>query len=97
MRINAGFAVYVDVIEFEPFMGENIDDYKKAFEEWYFEEVDFNGILILQQKANLNVDGLNGNAIVTWMNEVAPGCNAKIVQYHIPHEKEDTTLPGMYF
>lgn len=97
MKINAGFAVYVDVIEFEPFMGENIDDYKKAFEEWYFEEIEYGGMLVLEKKANLKIDGLNGNAIVTWMNEVAPGCNAKIIKYHIPPEQEDTSLPGMYF
>lgn len=97
MKINAGFAIYVDVIDFIPFMGQDIDEYKKAFEEWYFEEVNFNGIPTLQKKANLKVRGLNGEAIVTWMNEVAPKCNARIVQHHISPEEEDKTLPGMYF
>lgn len=97
MKINAGFAIYVDVIEFEPFMGADINDYKEAFEKWYFENVDINGIPVLKKKAILSVDGLNGKAIVSWMNEVAPGCNARIVQYHIPPEQEDPTLPGMYF
>ena len=32
MKINVGFAIYTDVVEFEPFLGEKISKYKKAFD-----------------------------------------------------------------
>ena len=99
MKFNAGFAVFVDVIEFEPFMGENIEKYIEAFDKWYFEDSIIFGIPThhAKEKHIQRFKYFNGEVIVAWMNEVAPECNARIVQYHIPPEQEDTSLPGMYF
>lgn len=99
MKINAGFAVSTDVIEFEPFLGENIGDYIEAFDKWYFEDSIISGIPVHRAKEEhiKRFKYFNGEVIVAWMNEVAPGCNARIVQYNIPPEQEDPTLPGMYF
>ena len=39
MKVNIDFAQYVAVIEFEPFLGEDIKKYQKAFEKWYFQRI----------------------------------------------------------
>ena len=99
MKINVGFAVFIDVIEFEPFLGENIQNYIEAFDKWYFEDSDISGIVThhAKEKHIKRFKYFDGNVIIAWMNEVAPKCNARIVQYHIPPEQEDLTLPSMYF
>ncbi len=97
MKFNAGFAVFVDVIEFKPFMGENIDKYKEKFEQWYYEDTITNGFPIRKQRSDLPFKYFDGNVIVYWLNEIAPNCGAKIVQLHISPEEEDKSLPGMYF
>ena len=95
MRINVNFAVSTDVIEFKPFMGLDINKYKEAFERWYFKEELVNEVPIYVNQVNYKY--FDAKPIVDWLNMVAPNCNARIVQYNIPPEEEDKTLPGMYF
>ena len=97
MKVNVGFAVYIDVIEFKEFMGKNIDKYKKAFEDWYYEEVIKYGFPVLQQRSDLTYKYFNTDVVIDWMNEVAPECNARIIQHKIEPGKEDTSLPYMCF
>lgn len=97
MKINVDFAVCVDVIEFEEFMGKDINKYKKNFENWYFEVVEKFGIPVRQQRSTLKYKYFNSQPIVDWMNEVAPGCNARIIAKDVIPGQEDTSLPYMYF
>ena len=39
MKVNIDFAQYVAVIEFDPFLGEDIKEYQKEFEKWYFQRI----------------------------------------------------------
>lgn len=97
MKINVGFAIYTDVVEFEPFLGEKISKYKKAFDKWYYEIGEIGGIKIKQQRADLPYKYFNTQVILDWMLEVAPNCNAHIVEARIPLGQEDNSLPGLYF
>jgi len=36
MKVNIDFAQYIAVIEFDPFLGEDIKEYQNEFEKWYF-------------------------------------------------------------
>ena len=84
MKVNVGFATYVDVIEFEPFMGEDTLVYQEAFLDYYCINWDEN--MYMQSET-----------IIKWMNEIAPNCNARILQKRIYPGKEDKSLPYMCF
>ena len=95
MKVNIDFAVCVVVIEFKEFMGKDIDKYKESFEKWYFEEILVNDIPVYHHQ--LKYQYFNAEPIVDWMNEVSPGCNAKIIADNLKPGEEDTSLPYMYF
>lgn len=95
MKINIGFGSFVSVIEFEPFMGENIEDYKNEFEKWFFYEKLENDVPIYPNQ--LKYKYFNAEPIVDWMNQVAPECNARIIAFQIASGNEDTSLPYMCF
>ena len=97
MKINVGFAVFTDVVEFEPFMGTDMDKYMEAFNEWYYEHTEVCGVGVLKQKSTLPYKYFNTQVILDWMNEVAPSCNAHIIEANIPFGQEDKSLPGMCF
>ena len=95
MKINVDFAICVDVIEFEDFMGKDIDKYKESFENWYFDEIVIDNIPVYHHQ--LKYKYFNAEPIVDWMNEVAPGCNARIIAKDVMPGEEDISLPYMYF
>lgn len=97
MKINVGFGLYVYVVEFKPFLGENIDDYINAFDNWYYEPDIVYGVNILKQKETLPYKYLDIQVVLDWMLETAPDCEAHIVEYRVPCEKKDKSLPIMYF
>lgn len=93
MKVNIGFAQYVAVIEFEPFLGEDIEKYQKEFEKWYFIK---KGRLIIQNP-KLNYDCFDAQVIIDWLKIASPKCRARIVEPFLNVGEEDTTLPYMYF
>lgn len=97
MKINVGQTRSIDVIEFEPFLGEDIKRYEDEFLKWYFELVHIGHFPCYVKKASLPYKDADGEAVVDWMNEVAPGCNAKILQKNLWPGQEDKTLPYMVF
>ena len=98
MRVNVDFASYIDVIEFDPFLGENIDDYKKAFELWYYEERCSENVgKVLMQRSNLKYEIFDINVIIDWIKEVAPNSNVHIIKCGLEQGTEDDTLPKMCF
>lgn len=84
MKVNVNFVVYIDVIEFKPFMGENIKTYQDAFLEYY----------CINWTEDMHMDT---ETIIKWMNEIAPKCGAKIIEKKIEPNKENTNLPYMCF
>lgn len=84
MKINIGFAVYVDVIEFKPFIGEDIQVYQNAFLDYYCRNWNENMYM-------------NTETIVKWMLKRDPNCRAKILEKGIKPGNEDTSLPYMCF
>ena len=75
LKVNIGFAQYVATIEFNPFLGENIEKYIEAFENWYYEEVEVDGGVILKQRSNLPYKYFDTQVIIDWLLEVSPSCN----------------------
>ena len=84
MKVNAYFAIWIDVIEFEPFMGTDSEVYQYAFLDYYCTNWNDNMYMVSE-------------TIVKWMNEVAPGCNARILEKDIKPGEEDKSLPYMCF
>lgn len=84
MKVNVGFAVFIDVIEFIPFMGKEAKAYQEAFLEYYCKN--WNEQMYMETET-----------IIKWMNEIAPKCEAKILEKKIKPGEEDTSLPYMCF
>ena len=95
MKINIGFDSFVTVIEFNEFMGKDVDRYKEEFEKWYFEERLENDVPIYPHQ--LKYKYFNAEPIVDWMNQVSPECNARIISKELVPGEEDTSLPYMCF
>ena len=87
MRMNVDFAMHIDEIEFEPFMGENIHDYKEAFEEWYYEEysevIDGERLICMRQRSDLPYEYFGVEVIIDWIKEVAPHANPRILKRNL--------------
>lgn len=101
MKINVCYPELVDEIEFEPFLGKNIKKYKQAFDEWYYDEVvEYSGrkkhVGYFPKKRFDNIY-FDTNVIITWIKEVAPQANPRIIRSDIPAGQEDKTLPCMAF
>lgn len=95
MKVNIDFAQYVSVIEFEPFLGEDIKEYQKAFEKWYF-IVNKKGVII-KPNPNLHYYCFDAQVIIDWLKIASPKCKAIIVEPFLKVGEEDKSLPYMYF
>lgn len=97
MKVNIGFAQYVALIEFEPFMGDNIEEYQKAFEDWFFEIKQTETGFLRCMRSRFNYKCFDVHVIIDWIKEVAPQSNPRIIAPFIDVGEEDPTLPAMYF
>lgn len=95
MKVNIDFAQYVATIEFEPFLGNDIKAYQKAFNSWYF-IVNKKG-KIIKPNPNLHYDCLDTQVIIDWLNIASPTCKAKIIEPFLKVGEEDKSLPYLYF
>ena len=89
MRVVIGFPLIASIIEFEPFLGEDIEVYLKEFEEWYSKNFS------PWKKSSRGV--FDVNTVIDWIKEVAPEANPKIIVEEIDPDEVDPDLPGMYF
>ena len=97
MKVNIDFGgLILDVIEFEPFLGADIEKFSLEFNNWYYEPVEKYGITVLGPKSSLPYEYLSSQVILDWMHEVAPDCNARLIAKNIKLGEEDTSLPYMY-
>lgn len=97
MKANVALGgLLLDVIEFEPFLGTDIEKYTLGFNNWYYEHTVEYGIGVLQQRSDLPYKSLSTQVVLDWMYEVAPECNAKLIATDIKLGEEDTNLPYMY-
>ncbi len=97
MKVNIGFAQYVSTIEFKPFLGDDIEKYIEAFEEWYYEEIVEEDGSLLQQRSDLSYDCFDTQVIIDWLLEADPTCEAKIIEPFLRPGEEDESLPYMCF
>ncbi len=98
LRVNVSFDYGVNVIEFEPFMGEDIEKYQRAIEDYYYEESkDEDGELVIQLKKCFDYSYFGLEHIIMWFEKVAPNCGINIVEENIPHGREDKSLPYICF
>ena len=84
MKMNLGFAIYIDEIEFKAFLGPKAERYQEYFYKWFHE--------------NWNDDlQMNSETVIKWMLSISPTCNAKIKRKNIKPGDENTSLQYMYF
>ena len=97
MRANVALGgLFIDVIEFEPFLGSDIEKYTLGFNNWYYEHTEIYGMGVLQQRSSLPYKSLSTQVVIDWMHEVSPDCNAKLIAKNIKLGEEDKSLPYMY-
>ena len=82
---------YVILSQVHPFVKRK----KENFEKWYFEQILVDDVPVYHHQSKYKF--FNAEPIVDWMNEVAPGCNARIIAENLNPGAEDTSLPYMYF
>jgi len=101
MRMNVDFASHIDEIEFEPFLGENAEEYQKAFEAWYYEEtvvyVDGEKCIVEQPRKELPYTYFDVTVIFEWMKEVAPSSNPRLIKETIGRKGHNKKLPSIHF
>ena len=93
MKVVIDFAFDASIIEFTPFLGENIEKYIKAFEDWYYEIEKYGR----RPRSDLKYEYFNVDVIIDWIKEVAPEANPRILVRRIKPDEVDPELPGMYF
>ena len=97
MKANVHYGgLLFDVIEFEPFLGTDIEKYTLEFNNWYYEPTVRYGVNILTQRSSLPYKSLSTQVVIDWMHEVSPDCNAKLIAKNIKLGEEDKNLPYMY-
>lgn len=79
MIVNMDCCDIIYVIEFEPFMGQDIEEYQAKFNDWYYEEVMISGYRVIRQKSTLHYTELDYLPVIDWLNETCPTCNARLV------------------
>ncbi len=94
MRVVVDFATCASIIEFVPFLGDDIEEYQKKFEEWYYEKTTYG---CYSQRSDLNYEVFDINVVVDWIKEVAPEANPVIIVEEMNPDYVDKSLPGMYF
>ena len=92
MKVSIDFAEYVAVIEYEPFLGEDITKYKKEFDKWYFQRV-----RKMKYKKKKDNEIFDANLVIEWLKITSPNCKAKIVEPFLNIGEEDESLPYMCF
>lgn len=94
MRVVIDFATCASIIEFAPFLGEDIEQYQEKFEEWYYEKTPYG---CYSQRSDLNYEIFDVNVVIDWIKEIAPEANPIIIAEEINPNDVDPSLPGMYF
>ena len=95
MKVVVDFATYGSLIEFEPFLGNDIKEYQKEFEKWYYEEAE--GGHLLRKRSDLNYEYFDVYVVIDWIKEVAPEANPVLLEETINFVDIDRTLPAMCF
>ena len=95
MKVVVDFATYGSLIEFEPFLGNDIKEYQKEFEKWYY-EFNQNG-RIIGQRSDLQYEYFDVYVVIDWIKEVAPEANPVLLEETINFADIDRTLPAMFF
>ena len=95
MKVNIDFAQYICVIEFEPFLGEDIKEYKKAFEVWYLKKKKNGCNVKVRPEHNYKV--FDAQVIIDWLKIASPKCKARVIEPFLDIGEEDKDLPYMCF
>ncbi|MBR2786129.1 MAG: hypothetical protein IKD76_01280 [Clostridia bacterium] len=97
MKVVIDFVTSASIIEFVPFLGNNIEEYKKAFEDWYYEVIPIGFTKNRRQRSDLKYDVFDVNVIIDWIKQVAPESNPVVLAEMMEPDDVDPALPGMYF
>lgn len=94
MKVAIDFATSASIIEFCPFLGNDIEIYQKAFEDWYYERTPMGDLRPRSKFIGIIFDG---NVIIDWIKEVAPEANPIMIVEEMNLDDVDPSLPGIYF
>lgn len=95
MKVMVDFALHGSLIEFTPFLGDDIEEYQKAFEDWYYGETAKSKCR--KKRSDLNYEYFNVDVVIDWIKEVAPEANPVLLEKEIGFSDIDRTIPAMYF
>lgn len=95
MKVVVDFATYGSLIEFTPFLGDDIAKYQEAFENWYYEEA--KGGKLLKKRSDLKYTVFNVDVVIDWIKEVSPNANPVILERVIEFSQIDRTIPALCF
>ena len=96
MKVVIDFAQDASVIEFNQFLGDDIEEYLEEFEKWYYDDVDEMGCYE-KKKCHAHYKYFDVDVIIDWIKEVAPESNPKILIRNIKPKEADSSLPRLYF
>lgn len=101
MKVIVDFTQDWYLIEFEPFLGEQIEKYQEEFEKWYYEEhseiIEGKKLTCMRQRSDLPYKFFDITPIIDWMKEVAPNSKPRVIKHYVWGEKYDKSLPKLNF
>ena len=95
MKVIVEFLMVLSMIQFNPFLGEDIELYQQEFEEWYSKNyAPFTGKR--NKKGEYN-ETLDAYVIINWIKEVTPEAMPIMIAEELDENQVDSSLPRMYF
>lgn len=95
MKVIIDFPKALSLIQFNPFLGEDIELYQQEFEKWYSKNYT-PYIGEKNKKGNYNKT-FDAYIVIDWIKEVAPESKPVMIAEEIDENKVDSSLPRMYF
>ena len=95
MKVSINFPTIASIIEFEPFLGDDMEKYQEQFDLWY--KYNFEPYRGEQNKDGKYHKIFDENVVIDWIKEVAPESNPSVLVEEIKLEEVDSSLPGLYF
>lgn len=95
MKVIVEFPMILSMIQFNPFLGKDIELYQQAFEKWYSKNyAPFTGKR--NKKGEYN-ETLDTYVIINWIKEVAPEAMPIMLVEELDESQAEPSLPRMYF
>ena len=95
MKVIVEFPTISSMIQFNPFLGEDIELYQQEFEEWYYKN--YAPFIGKRNKKGEYNETLDAYVIINWIKEVAPEAMPIMISEELDEDQVNPLLPRMYF